>query len=121
RRPALILQCINADDVSIAVQYARRSALEISIRGAGHNIAGNALCDGGAMIDLSPMKHVQTDPPRQRAYVEPGATLADLDGATQRDGLATPLGINSTTGVSGLTLGGGIGWLTRRLGMTVDN
>ncbi|NYT38362.1 FAD-binding oxidoreductase [Allopusillimonas soli] len=121
RRPALILQCINADDVSIAVQYARRSALEISIRGAGHNIAGNALCDGGVMIDLSPMKNVQTDPPRRRAYVEPGATLADLDGATQRDGLATPLGINSTTGVSGLTLGGGIGWLTRRLGMTVDN
>lgn len=121
RRPGLIVQCANADDVSTAVRYARHNDLEISVRGAGHNIAGNAICDDGLMIDFSMMRGVQTDAARKRAYVEPGATLADLDEAVQRDGLATPVGINSTTGVSGLTLGGGLGWLTRKFGMTVDN
>jgi len=121
RRPALIVQCVDADDVPPAIALARRHKLEISIRGAGHNIAGNALCDDGLTIDFSNMKNVRVDAAKRRAYVEPGATLADLDEATQAHGLATPVGINSTTGIAGLTLGGGFGWLTRKYGMTVDN
>jgi FAD/FMN-containing dehydrogenase len=95
--------------------------LEISIRGAGHNIAGNAVCDHGVMIDFSKMRNVYVDAEKRRAQVEPGATLGDIDRATQAHGLATPLGINSTTGIAGLTLGGGFGWLTRKYGMTIDN
>ncbi|HVO83085.1 MAG TPA: FAD-binding oxidoreductase [Syntrophobacteria bacterium] len=121
RRPAVIVQCASADDIPHAIRFARQNRLEISIRGAGHNIAGNALCEGGMMIDLSTMKTVRVDPVKKRAYVEPGATLADFDEATQKHGLATPVGINSTTGISGLTLGGGFGWLTRKYGMTIDN
>lgn len=89
--------------------------------GGGHNIAGNAVCDDGLMIDLSPMNGVQVDPATRRASVGPGCTLADVDAAVQSHGLATPLGINSTTGVAGLTLGGGFGWLSRKFGMTIDN
>lgn len=121
RRPALIVQCADADDVPSAVAFARRNTLEISIRGAGHNIAGNALCSDGMVIDFSHMKKVRVDAGKRRAYVEPGATLANLDEATQAHGLATPVGINSTTGIAGLTLGGGFGWLTRKHGMTIDN
>jgi FAD/FMN-containing dehydrogenase len=121
RRPAVIVQCKGSEDVPHAIQCARQNGLEISVRGAGHNIAGNAVCDGGMMIDLSPMKNVRVDAAKQRAYVEPGAILAEFDEAAQAHGLATPVGINSTTGISGLTLGGGFGWLTRRYGMTVDN
>jgi FAD/FMN-containing dehydrogenase len=121
RRPALIVQCADADDVVPAIALARRHKLEISIRGAGHNIAGNALCNDGLTIDFSKMKNVRVDAGKRRAYVEPGATLADLDEATLGHGLATPVGINSTTGIAGLTLGGGFGWLTRQYGMTVDN
>jgi FAD/FMN-containing dehydrogenase len=121
RRPAVIVQPASAEDVPQAIQFARKSGLEISVRGAGHNIAGNALCNGGLMIDFSKMRRVRVDAAKMRAYVEPGATLADLDSATQQYGLATPVGINSTTGVAGLTLGGGFGWLTRKYGMTVDN
>jgi FAD/FMN-containing dehydrogenase len=121
RRPSLIVQCAEADDVPPAIAFARENGLEISIRGAGHNIAGNALCDNGVMIDFSTMRNVRVDAEKKRAYVEPGATLADFDGAAQSHGLATPLGINSTTGIAGLTLGGGFGWLTRKYGMTVDN
>jgi FAD/FMN-containing dehydrogenase len=121
RRPALIVEVATADDVAPAIGFAREKGLEISIRGAGHNIAGNALCDNGLVIDFSQMKNVRVDAGKRRAYVEPGATLADLDKATQAAGLATPVGINSTTGVAGLTLGGGFGWLTRKHGMTVDN
>jgi len=121
RRPAMIVQCADADDVPTAIAFARRNRLEISIRGAGHNIAGNALCNDGLTIDFSNMKNVRVDAGNRRAYVEPGATLADLDEATQAHGLATPVGINSTTGVAGLTLGGGFGWLTRKYGMTIDN
>jgi len=95
--------------------------LDISIRGAGHNIAGNALCDNGVMIDFSTMREVRVDTGKRCAYVEPGVTLADFDEAVQAHGLATPVGINSTTGISGLTLGGGFGWLTRKYGMTIDN
>ncbi|MBE7446679.1 MAG: FAD-binding oxidoreductase [Planctomycetia bacterium] len=121
RRPAVIVQCAEADDVTHAISFARENGLEISIRGAGHNIAGNALCDNGLMIDFSNMKNVRVDAAKRRAYVEPGATLADFDAAVQKHGLATPVGINSTTGISGLTLGGGFGWLTRKYGMTIDN
>ncbi len=121
RRPAVIVQCVQADDVPPAIQFARKSGLELSIRGAGHNIAGNALCDNGVMIDFSRMKSVRVDAGKRRAYVEPGATLANFDEAVQAHGLATPVGINSTTGIAGLTLGGGFGWLTRKYGMTIDN
>src|SRR5512137_2388551 len=121
RRPALIARCKSPEDVIQAVRFARKKNLLVSVRGGGHNIAGNAVCDGGLMIDLSPMKRVQVDPGARQAIVEPGCTLADVDAAAQAHGLATPLGINSTTGVAGLTLGGGFGWLSRKHGMTVDN
>src|SRR5579883_770066 len=118
RKPAVIVQCAKADDVSHAIAFARENKLDISIRGGGHNIAGNAVCDHGVMIDLSTMTNVRIDAQKRRAYVEPGTTLADFDQAAQVHGLATPVGINSTTGIAGLTLGGGFGWLTRKYGMT---
>ena len=121
RRPALIARAKSPEDVVRAVKFARKHDLIVSVRGGGHNIAGNAVCDGGLMIDLSLMKHVKVDPSARQAEVEPGCTLADFDAAAQAHGLATPLGINSTTGVAGLTLGGGFGWLSRKYGMTVDN
>jgi FAD/FMN-containing dehydrogenase len=121
RRPAVIVQPADSGDVGPAIQFARANALEISVRGAGHNIAGNAVCNGGMMIDFSNMRNVRVDAGKKRAYVGPGVTLADLDKATQQHGLATPVGINSTTGIAGLTLGGGFGWLTRKHGMTIDN
>ncbi|MGE0800224.1 MAG: FAD-binding oxidoreductase [Lautropia sp.] len=121
RRPAVIVHCASVDDVRPALQFARRHDLEIAVRGAGHNIAGTALCDGGLLIDLSGLRSVETDPQARRATVQPGATLADFDASTQRHGLATPVGVNSTTGIAGLTLGAGFGWLTRQHGMTVDN
>lgn len=121
RQPAVIIQCAEADDVPHAISYARDNGLEISIRGGGHNIAGSALCNNGLMIDFSNMTAVKVDAQKRRAYVEPGATLGDFDKAIQAHGLATPVGINSTTGIAGLTLGGGFGWLTRKYGMTIDN
>jgi len=121
KRPVLVAQCEHADVVVAALAFAREHGLEIAVCGGGHNIAGNAVCDGGIMIDLSLMKEVQVDPEQRRAYAEAGATLEDLDRATQVHALATPVGINSTTGIAGLTLGGGFGWLTRKYGMTVDH
>lgn len=121
RRPAVIARCTSSDDVVQAVNFARENNLLTSVRGGGHNIAGSAVCDDGIMIDLSPMKQVEIDPAARRATVEPGCTLGDFDEAAQAHGLATPLGINSTTGVAGLTLGGGFGWLSRKHGMTIDN
>jgi FAD/FMN-containing dehydrogenase len=121
RKPGLIVRCAGVADVMRSVAFARDHGLLVSVRGGGHNIAGNAVCDQGLMIDLSAMKSVRVNPETRRAYVEPGATLADFDHEAQAFGLATPLGINSTTGVAGLTLGGGFGWLTRRFGMSVDN
>lgn len=120
-KPALIAQVSNADDVSAAIRFARENKLDITIRGAGHNIAGNSICNDGLMIDFSIMKKVNVDSDKKTAFVEPGATLKDFDAEVQKYGLATPVGINSTTGISGLTLGGGFGWLTRKYGMTVDN
>src|SRR5215216_6251941 len=121
RRPGLIVQCVGATDVVNAVRFARDNKLLVAVRGGGHNIAGHAVCDGGLMIDLSPMKSVRVDAPARRAWVEPGASLADVDKATQAYGLALPTGINSTTGIAGLTLGGGFGWITRKCGLTIDN
>jgi FAD/FMN-containing dehydrogenase len=121
RRPALIARCAGTADVMRAVALAREQELLVSVRGGGHNIAGSAVCDDGLMIDLSGMRSVRVDPAERRAYVEPGATLADFDHEAQAFALGTPLGINSTTGVAGLTLGGGFGWLSRKYGLTVDN
>lgn len=121
RHPALILQCAASSDVEAAVRFVGQHQLSFSVRSGGHHIAGNAVCEGGVQIDLSAMRQVRVDANARRAYVQPGCMLADVDAATQQHGLATPLGINSTTGVAGLTLGGGFGWLTRRCGMTVDN
>jgi len=120
-RPALIARCRTAADVVTAVRFARDHELLVAVRGGGHNIAGSALADNGLVIDLSPMKNVRVDRVRRTARVEPGVTLGEFDRDTQAFGLATPLGINSTTGIAGLTLGGGYGWLSRKLGLTVDN
>jgi len=121
KKPAAIVQCASADDVSETIKFARENGVEFSVRGAGHNIAGNSLCDDGILLDLSTMTNVEIDSDKKRAFVEPGATLGDFDEAAQKHGLATPVGVNSTTGISGLTLGGGFGWLTRKYGMTIDN
>ncbi len=121
RRPAAILRCADADDVVRAIVFAREGGAEISIRGAGHNIGGSAVCEGGVMIDLSTMKNALVDAGKKRVQADPGLTLGEFDKATQEHGLATPMGINSTTGIAGLTLGGGFGWLTRKYGMTIDN
>lgn len=121
RRPGIIVRCVGVSDVRRAVNFARENDLLLAVRGGGHNIAGSAICDGGLLIDLSPMKSVRVDPRNHRAYVEPGVTLGEFDHEAQAFGLATPLGINSTTGVAGLTLGGGFGWLSRKYGMSVDN
>ncbi len=121
RRPGLVVRCAGAADVVRAVRFAGRHELLVAVRGGAHNIAGSAVCDDGLLIDLSPMRSVRVDPKARRVWVEPGATLADVDKETQGFGLAVPTGINSTTGIAGLTLGGGFGWLTRRFGMTIDN
>jgi FAD/FMN-containing dehydrogenase len=121
RRPAAIVRAAGAADVIRTVGFARKHRLMLAVRGGGHNIAGNAVCEGGLMLDLSLMKSVHIDPAGRRARVEPGVTLGEFDREAQAFGLATPLGINSTTGVAGLTLGGGFGWLSRKLGLTIDN
>src|SRR4051794_26978727 len=121
KRPAVIARCATTSDVVRGVNFARENGLLLAVRGGGHNIAGNALCDDGLVIDLSQMKGARVDPAQRRVVIEGGATLGDLDAATQAHGLATPVGINSTTGIAGLTLGGGFGWLSRKYGLTVDN
>jgi FAD/FMN-containing dehydrogenase len=121
KKPALIVQALGTADVMHTVNFARENNLLLSVRGGGHNIAGNSLCDGGVMLDFSLMRAVQVDPQNKTAQVEPGALLSDLDHETQAFGLATPVGYNSTTGIAGLTLGGGFGWLSRKYGLTMDN
>jgi FAD/FMN-containing dehydrogenase len=121
RHPALIARCANTDDVVLALRFGRDRDLPISIRGGGHNVTGNAVVDGGLMIDLSAMKATRVDAARRVIVTDPGLTWKDFDLATQPFGLATTGGIISSTGVAGLTLGGGHGWLMRRYGLTCDN
>ncbi len=121
RKPAVIARCTGAADVMAAVDFAREHDLLLAVKGGGHNVAGTAVCDDGLMIDLSPMSSVRVDPDRQTARVRPGATMADLDHETQAFGLVIPGGVVSTTGVAGLTLGGGFGYLCRLFGLTIDN
>src|SRR5262245_39149444 len=121
KRPALIVRCTGLADIIAAVTFAREHNLLVSVRGGGHNIAGKAVCNGGLMIDLSRMRHVQVDPSKRTARVEGGATLGDLDRQTQAFGLATTAGVVTHTGVVGLTLGGGVGRLARKYGLACDN
>jgi FAD/FMN-containing dehydrogenase len=121
RRPAAIIRCAGVADVVAAVKFARQSTLLVAVRGAGHNIAGTSLCEGGVVIDLSRMKSVRVDPARSTVRVEAGATWADLNHELQVFGLAATGGYVGTTGVSGLTLGGGLGWLVRKHGLALDN
>ena len=121
RRPAAIARCSGASDVMAAVRFARERELLVSMRGGGHNVAGSAVCDGGLMIDLSPMKAIRVDPTARTARAEPGVLWQEMDRETQAFGLATVGGVVGTTGVAGLTLGGGQGWLTGKYGLTLDN
>jgi FAD/FMN-containing dehydrogenase len=121
RRPALVVRCHGTADVQAAVRFARARGLEIAVRGGGHNVAGIAVCDGGLMIDLSPMRGVHVDPRARRARAQGGATWGDYNRETQLHGLASTGGVVSSTGVGGLTLGGGLGWLMGKHGMAVDN
>jgi len=121
KRPALIAQCVDAADVIAAVNFGRNNGLDIAIRGGGHSGPGLGSVDGGLVIDLSRMKGIRVDPAARTVEVQGGCTWGDVDHATHPFGLAVPTGIVSTTGVGGLTLGGGIGYLTRRYGLTVDN
>jgi FAD/FMN-containing dehydrogenase len=121
RRPAIIVRCSGAADVIDAVNFARDHQLLLSVRGGGHNVAGNAINDGGLVIDLSLMRGVHVDPRTRTALVQGGATWADVDRETQLFGLAAPGGVVSTTGVAGLTLHGGVGHLRRKYGLSLDN
>ncbi|WP_373498361.1 FAD-binding oxidoreductase [Desulfococcus sp.] len=121
RRPALIVRCRGTADVIAAVAFAREHGLLTGIRGGGHNVAGSALVDNGLVIDLSEMRSVRVDPERRLARAEGGARLGDLDHETQAFGLAAPVGVVSATGVAGLTLHGGAGWLLRKHGFSIDN
>jgi FAD/FMN-containing dehydrogenase len=121
KRPAVIARCTSVEDVKAAVQFGRTQAIPVAVRGGGHSAAGKGTCDGGIVIDLSPMNDVTVDSASQTARAQGGVTWGVFDAATQEVGLATPGGVVSTTGISGLTLGGGFGWLTRRFGLSCDN
>ena len=121
KRPRIIARCAGVADVIAAVNFGREQGLLIAIRGGGHNGPGLGSCDDGLVIDLSSMRSVRVDPAKRTVRVEPGCTSADVDHATHAFGLAVPFGIVSSTGVAGLTLGGGTGYLTRKYGLTIDN
>lgn len=121
KRPAMIAYCASAEDVTRAVAFARSHHICIAVRSGGHNVAGLSVCDGGMVIDLSRMKRIEVDPVRRIARAEAGLDLGEFDRATQAHGLATTMGINSDTGIAGLTLGGGFGKLGRKYGLTCDN
>jgi hypothetical protein len=121
KRPAVIARCSGVADVVTAVNFGRTQGLLTAIRGGGHNVGGRALCDDGLVIDLSRMRAVHVDPSSRTVRVQGGATLGDLDRETHVFGLAVPMGIIPKTGVAGLTLGGGVGWLIRKYGMSIDN
>jgi hypothetical protein len=121
RRPLAVIRSVDASDVVRGIRFARRHDLALSVRGGGHSVAGNAVRDGAVMLDLSGMKALRVDPETQTVRAEPGLTLGEFDRATQAFGLATTLGVVSTTGIAGLTLGGGLGWLNGRYGLACDN
>jgi FAD/FMN-containing dehydrogenase len=121
RRPALIARCAQTSDVVAAIGFARSEGLTVAVRGGGHNVAGNGTCDGGLVIDLSPMKEVKVDAEAMTARAQGGLTWGELDSATQAFGLATTGGLVTSTGIAGFTLGGGIGWLMREHGLACDN
>ncbi|WP_170448032.1 FAD-binding oxidoreductase [Ruegeria arenilitoris] len=121
RKPGFVIRALGASDVQKAVNFVREAGLIMSVRSGGHQIAGHAVADDAVMLDLSQMKSVHVDPKARTARVAPGAVLGDVDRETQAHGLVVPTGINSTTGIAGLTLGGGFGWTTRKFGMTIDN
>jgi FAD/FMN-containing dehydrogenase len=121
RRPAIIARCAGAADVIACVGFAREHDLQVSVRGGGHSIAGKAICDDGLMIDLSGMKGIRIDPAARTVRAEPGLTIGEFDRETQAFGLATTMGVISTTGIAGLTLGGGMGWLVGKHGLACDN
>lgn len=121
RRPGLIVRCEGVSDVISAVNFGRTHDLLIAVRGGGHNVSGNAVCDEGLVIDLSPMKGVRVDPASQTVTAQAGVTIGELDRETQAFGLAVPMGVVTATGIAGLTLGAGYGWLRRKYGATCDN
>src|SRR5579859_4214098 len=121
RKPAVIARCAGAADVIAAVGFAREHDLPLSVKGGGHSASGASICEGGVMIDLTPMKSIRVDPDTQTARAEPGLTWGEFDAETQAFGLAMTGGQISHTGIAGLTLGGGVGWLARKHGMVVDN
>jgi hypothetical protein len=121
KRPALIVRCAGTSDVIRGVDFAHAHDLLLAVRSGGHNVAGKAVCDGSLMLDLSPMKGMRVDPARRRARAQSGLTLGEFDHETQAFGLATPLGVVSMTGIAGLTLGGGLGWLNGKHGLACDN
>jgi FAD/FMN-containing dehydrogenase len=121
KRPGLIARCAGAADVLEAVRFAEENEVMVSVRGGGHNVAGTAVCDGGLMIDLSPMRGIQVDPGTRTAWAQPGLLWQEFDHETQAFGLATTGGVVGETGIAGLTLGGGVGWLVRKHGLACDN
>jgi hypothetical protein len=121
KHPGMIARCSNAADVVAAVKFARTQDLLVAIRSGGHSLAGRSLCDDGLVIDLAAMRAVSVNPDDRTVRAEAGALLADLDRQTHAHGLAVPAGVMSTTGIAGLTLGGGVGWLARKYGLTCDN